>query len=216
VAPHLPIEPGIAKRSFCPEFRHEKTSRLSLVPGKKQRENRPQRPRFKLRTWGTLRVVLSGEGPRACSLDRGSLIDSGLVIPGHPPVLQACLLHASKRQPQDPGSNGEPGAPSVRLYFPETYRSDTLSSILMTANTKTSNPGHPSEGEARAFARTKLGSDAVEVEPGKWRSRDGKWQYRAKPGDVSDNHVHLEQLNPQTGEVIQNLHIRWPEGTGRP
>jgi len=190
VAPHLPIEPGIAKRSFCPEFRHEKTSRLSLVPGKKQRENRPQRPRFKLRTWGTLRVVLSGEGPRACSLDRGSLIDSGLVIPGHPPVLQACLLHASKRQPQDPGSNGEPGAPSVRLYFPETYRSDTLSSILMTANTKTSNPGHP--------------------------SRDGKWQYRAKPGDVSDNHVHLEQLNPQTGEVIQNLHIRWPEGTGRP
>jgi len=63
------------KRPVCPWF-----------PGKKQRENRPQRPRFKLRTWGTLRVVLSGEGPRACSLDRGSLIDSGLVIPGHPPL----------------------------------------------------------------------------------------------------------------------------------
>lgn len=72
-----------------------------------------------------------------------------------------------------------------------------------------------SEGEARAFARTKLGSDPIEVEPGKWRSSDGKWQYRAKPGDVSDNHVHLEQLNPETGEVIQNLHIRWPEGSGR-
>ena len=72
-----------------------------------------------------------------------------------------------------------------------------------------------SEGEARSFARTKLGSDAVEVEPGKWRSADGKWQYRAKPGDVSENHIHLEQLNPQTGEVIQNLHLRWPEGTGR-
>jgi hypothetical protein len=72
-----------------------------------------------------------------------------------------------------------------------------------------------SEGEARAFARTKLGSDAVEVEPGKWRSSNGKWQYRAKPGDVGDNHVHLEELNPQTGEVIQNLHIRWPDGTDR-
>ena len=72
-----------------------------------------------------------------------------------------------------------------------------------------------SEGDARAFARTKLGSDAVEVEPGKWRSADGKWQYRAKPGDVSENHIHLEQLNPQTGEVIQNLHLRWPEGSGR-
>jgi hypothetical protein len=73
-----------------------------------------------------------------------------------------------------------------------------------------------SEGEARAFARTQLGSDAVEVEPGKWRSADGKWQYRAKPGDVMDNHVHLEELNPRTGEVIQNLHLRWPDGTGRP
>ena len=28
-----------------------------------------------------------------------------------------------------------------------------------------------SEGEARAFARTKLGSHAVEVEPGKWQQR---------------------------------------------
>jgi RHS repeat-associated protein len=72
------------------------------------------------------------------------------------------------------------------------------------------------EGEARALARTKLGSDPVEVEPGKWRSRNGKWQYRAKPGDVSDDHVHLEQLNPNTGEVIQNLHLRWPGEAGRP
>jgi hypothetical protein len=29
------------------------------------------------------------------------------------------------------------------------------------------------------------------------------------PMDVSQNHVHLEQLNPETGEVIQNLHLRW-------
>ncbi|PYT63032.1 MAG: hypothetical protein DMG35_05490 [Acidobacteria bacterium] len=76
-----------------------------------------------------------------------------------------------------------------------------------------------SEGEARAVARTKLGSDAVEVEPGKWRSKDGKWQYRAKPGDLNDPvqgpHIHLEELNPKTGQVIQNIHLRWPEGIGR-
>ncbi|MGC1614901.1 MAG: RHS repeat-associated core domain-containing protein, partial [Candidatus Acidiferrum sp.] len=72
-----------------------------------------------------------------------------------------------------------------------------------------------SEGEARAFARTKLGQDPIEVEPGKLRSKDGRWQYRAKPGDVSDNHIHLEQLDPTTGAVIQNLHIRWPAGTSR-
>ena len=62
---------------------------------------------------------------------------------------------------------------------------------------------------------TKLGPNPVEVEPNKWRSADGKWQYRAKPGDVNDNHIHLEELNPNTGEVIQNLHLRWPEGTER-
>lgn len=72
-----------------------------------------------------------------------------------------------------------------------------------------------SEGEARALARTKLGSNPVEVAPGKWRSADGNWQYRAKPGDVADNHIHLEKLNPQTGEVIQNVHLRWPEGGSR-
>jgi hypothetical protein len=55
----------------------------------------------------------------------------------------------------------------------------------------------------------------VEVEPNKWRSADGKWQYRAKPGDVLDNHVHLEELDPNTGEVLQNLHLRWPKGTER-
>jgi hypothetical protein len=54
----------------------------------------------------------------------------------------------------------------------------------------------------------------VEVEPGKWRSADGKWQYRAKPGDVGDNHIHLEELN-QDGSVKQNVHLRWPEGTER-
>lgn len=72
-----------------------------------------------------------------------------------------------------------------------------------------------SEGEARALARERLGSNPVEVERFKWRSADGKWQYRAKPSDVADNHIHLEELDPKTGEVIQNLHLRWKEGTDR-
>jgi hypothetical protein len=58
-----------------------------------------------------------------------------------------------------------------------------------------------------------LRRNPVEVEPDKWRSADGKWQYRAKDDDVLDNHVHLEELNLNTGEVVQNLHLRWPEGT---
>lgn len=55
----------------------------------------------------------------------------------------------------------------------------------------------------------------MEVEPNKWRSQDGKWQYRAKPGDIGESHVHLEELDPATGEVIQNLHLRWPNGIER-
>jgi RHS repeat-associated protein len=72
-----------------------------------------------------------------------------------------------------------------------------------------------SEAEARALARAKLGKNPVEVEPNKWRSADGKWQYRAKPGDVGDNHIHLEELDPATGTVKRNLHLRWNEGTER-
>jgi len=37
-----------------------------------------------------------------------------------------------KQPPQDPGSHSEPGAPSVSLYFYETWPSDILSSILMS------------------------------------------------------------------------------------
>ncbi|WP_269531858.1 Ig-like domain-containing protein [Chitinimonas sp. BJYL2] len=84
-----------------------------------------------------------------------------------------------------------------------------------TKNTKDWSGTFKSEGEARALAREKLGANPVEVEANKWRSADGKWQYRAKPGDVGDNHIHLEELNPQTGEVLQNLHLRWPEGAER-
>ena len=84
-----------------------------------------------------------------------------------------------------------------------------------TKNTKNWSAMFKSEGEARALAVAKLGKNAVKVEPGKLRSADGVWQYRAKPGDVGENHIHLEQLNPKTGEVLQNFHLRWPEGAGR-
>jgi uncharacterized protein (DUF952 family) len=59
-----------------------------------------------------------------------------------------------------------------------------------------------------------LGKNPIKV-GNKWRSADGVWQYRAKPGDVMDGHIHLERLDPSTGEVIENWHFRWPEGAGR-
>jgi RHS repeat-associated protein len=72
-----------------------------------------------------------------------------------------------------------------------------------------------SEGEARNLAREKLGRDPIEFEPNKFRSQDGKWQYRAKPNDLKNGHIHLEELDPKTGEVKQNVHCRWKPGTGR-
>jgi hypothetical protein len=82
------------------------------------------------------------------------------------------------------------------------------------ASNKTQNHGaqFSSEGEARAFARQKVGSDPVKVGPNKLRSQDGRWQYRAKPGDTKLNHVHLERLDPRTGEVLDNWHLYWPVG----
>jgi RHS repeat-associated protein len=71
------------------------------------------------------------------------------------------------------------------------------------------------EAEARVLARQKIGTDPIEVEPNKFRSKDGKWQYRAKPGDLNDNHIHLEEIDPATGKVKQNYHLRWKEGTER-
>jgi RHS repeat-associated protein len=79
---------------------------------------------------------------------------------------------------------------------------------FVTKSTRNFSAQFGSEGAARNLARTKLGKDAVDVSAGKLRSIDGKWQYRAKPGDVSQNHVHLEQLNPKTGEVLQNWHLK--------
>lgn len=78
-----------------------------------------------------------------------------------------------------------------------------------TKNTKNFSAYFKSEREARNLAKTKLGKNPVEIEPNKWRSYDGKWQYRAKPGDYNDKHIHIEELNPKTGEVLQNYHLRW-------
>ena len=78
-----------------------------------------------------------------------------------------------------------------------------------TKNTKNYSAFYKTEREARNLARQKLGKNPIQVEPNKWRSVDGKWQYRAKPGDLKENHIHLEELNPKTGEVLQNLHLRW-------
>lgn len=81
-----------------------------------------------------------------------------------------------------------------------------------TGQTKNWSAWYGSEREARALARTKLGSDPVEIETGKWLSKDHRWQYQAKDGDLNDpngRHIHLEQIDPDTGEVIQNIHLRW-------
>jgi hypothetical protein len=78
-----------------------------------------------------------------------------------------------------------------------------------TKKTKDWSAKFKSERDARTLARRKLGKNPVKVGPNKWRSQDGVWQYRAKPGDIAERHVHLEQLNPNTGEVIQNIHLRW-------
>ena len=80
---------------------------------------------------------------------------------------------------------------------------------FVTKNTKNFSSYFNSEREARNLARTKLGKNYIEVEPNKFRSADGKWQYRAKPGDIKENHIHLEELNPNTGEILQNYHLRW-------
>ena len=85
----------------------------------------------------------------------------------------------------------------------------------VSARTQNHSARFSSEGEARSLARQKIGKEPVEIEPGKFRSRDGKWQYRAKPEDLQGHrpgdtpHVHIERLDPKTGEVLENWHLRW-------
>ncbi|MEM7174090.1 MAG: hypothetical protein AAF380_02420 [Bacteroidota bacterium] len=55
----------------------------------------------------------------------------------------------------------------------------------------------------------KRDKNPVQVGDHKFRSRDGKWQYRAKPDDLAAGHIHLEELDPKTGHVIANHHLRF-------
>ncbi|MDR0521941.1 MAG: hypothetical protein LBH00_08845 [Planctomycetaceae bacterium] len=81
-----------------------------------------------------------------------------------------------------------------------------------TKNTLNSSLPFSSEGEARNFARRILGKDPIQLPDNKMRSQNGKWQYRAKAEDIQNGHIHLEELNPATGEVIRNLHLRFTVG----
>jgi RHS repeat-associated protein len=84
-----------------------------------------------------------------------------------------------------------------------------------TKNTVNRSATYKSERDARSFARTVLGRKPVEVDPGKLRSADGRWQYRGKLEDLEGHgpgdspHVHLERLDPDTGDVLENWHLRW-------
>ena len=78
-----------------------------------------------------------------------------------------------------------------------------------TKTTQNKSATFGSEREARNFARTKIGRNPFQVGLNKLRSSNGVWQYRAKPGDLAQNHIHLEKLNLKTGEVLVNWHLRW-------
>ena len=78
-----------------------------------------------------------------------------------------------------------------------------------TKNTQQKTIKFNSERQARNFARTKVGHAPNQTGVGKLVSQNGRWQYRAKPGDLAQNHIHLEKLNPITGEVLVNYHLRW-------
>ncbi|MDR1480155.1 MAG: HINT domain-containing protein, partial [Planctomycetaceae bacterium] len=70
------------------------------------------------------------------------------------------------------------------------------------------------EGEARNFAMQRLGKKPVKLPDNKFRSRDNVWQFRAKPDDITQKHVHLEKLD-QDGNVLTNLHLYFKRGRGQ-
>ncbi len=89
------------------------------------------------------------------------------------------------------------------LYDYQTKRTTQLSATFNT------------EGQARQLAREKIGRLPISVGNNKLRSVNGRWQYRAKPVDTNSNHVHLERLDPNTGEVPENWHLYWLNGGAR-
>jgi RHS repeat-associated protein len=97
---------------------------------------------------------------------------------------------------------------NIRPGFPSDFQ--TKNTVQRTAQ-------YNSEGEARSVALRVVGgaADAVNLGDNKLRSPNGVWQYRAKPVDYENNHIHIERLNPKTGEVLENWHLTWPTGAGR-
>jgi P pilus assembly protein, porin PapC len=96
---------------------------------------------------------------------------------------------------------------------PRSYLND-----FQTERTKQARGVFGSEGEARNYAYQRLGKNPVNVGDNKIRSVDGTLQYRAKPCDINANysHVHLETLDPKTGEVITNVHLYYPAKVNPP
>jgi hypothetical protein len=119
------------------------------------------------------------------------------------------LLKSTSHQPASQTPQETKAPPAKKQQVLKEVNGRKYLRDFKTKNTKEWSAYYKSERQARNVSRQKLGKNPIEVEPNKWRSADGKWQYRAKPGDVKENHIHLEELNPETGEVIQNLHLRW-------
>ena len=122
----------------------------------------------------------------------------GGISPGQNPILATPEVNIPTSLPGVITTN------SVNTLNATEYPNDKA-----TENTDNQSGYYKSEREAGNIARQKLGSNPIYVGLNKWRSRDGVWQYRARPGDLSEKHVHLERLNPATGEVLYNLHLRW-------
>lgn len=101
------------------------------------------------------------------------------------------------------------GGPARSGQKPATPR-DTVTESTKQLSIMTKN-----EAEARVLVRGMLRGKVRQVGPHKFRSADGRWQYRAKPDDVAKRHIHLEALDPKTGEVLRNFHVYWPAGKGR-
>jgi hypothetical protein len=73
----------------------------------------------------------------------------------------------------------------------------------------------PTQADAWIWARRKLGPNQISGapfgEPYKWRNPSQTMQLRAKPGDINDvrPHIHIEIMNPRTGQVLTNWHLYW-------
>jgi RHS repeat-associated protein len=127
-------------------------------------------------------------------------------------LVGSARLHA---YPGDPLQLIDPNGLAKSKSGCDTRGNPRLSVDFASKSTVNYSAAFASERDARAFARTKLGKSPLEVEPGKLRSRNGRWQYRAKSADLAGHgirggaHIHLERLNPTTGEVLENWHLRW-------